>query len=195
MIEKCAERITDWLIENDAIKNADKDVYVYGAYSLILSALPLIMALSFGLLMGCPIRAMLIIMPFVLVRKYSGGFHTRKAWTCILGSSLLLVLCIPLSFALTCTAVLAFLSVIAAVSLILFSPIDNKNRILEVSEKKHCKKITAVWSLYYLLVIFICEIGGQTDTAACVTVGMVLSAGLQYPYLIKKVSWKTPKKN
>ncbi len=187
MIGKCAERIADWLVGNNVIQTKEKEVYVYGAYSLVVSILPLAMALVFGCLMKCPVRAVLVILPFVFLRKYSGGFHVKQAWVCMTGSSILLVVCIKCSFLLTHAAAVVFLSAYAAVSLILCSPLDNENRRLTISEKRHCKKITVRLALGFLLLILLCETVGNAGAASCMSVGMILSAWLQYPCLIEKI--------
>lgn len=130
MIEKCANTIADWLINCEVVKETDKELYSYAVYSILLSLSPLLLAIGFGIGMGCVGRSVMIIMPFVIIRKFSGGYHTKHAWSCLIWSCLLLVLCMVLSFHIKCGWVLALITVGAAVSLICFSPIDNENRVL-----------------------------------------------------------------
>lgn len=185
-MKKCAERITDWLIKNNAISIGDRKIYVYGAYSLLLSVFPIFMTLIFGFWMRCPVRAVLVIVPFVLLRKYSGGFHAQSEWTCLLGSSILLILCIKLSFLMEHTMLLLILSSFAVISLIVFSPIDNQNRILDADEKTHCKKITFAMLMFFSMLIIICLVWKSVWIASCLTTGVLLSAVLQYLCIINR---------
>lgn len=152
MIEKCANSIADWLINCEVVKETDKELYSYAVYSILLSLSPLLLAIGFGIGMGCVGRSVMIIMPFVIIRKFSGGYHTKHAWSCLIWSCLLLVLCMVLSFHIKCGWVLALITVGAAVSLICFSPIDNENRVLSQEECGCYKMITTVLVIIFMLV-------------------------------------------
>ena len=152
MIEKCANTIADWLINCEVVKETDKELYSYAVYSILLSLSPLLLAIGFGIGMGCVGRSVMIIMPFVIIRKFSGGYHTKHAWSCLIWSCLLLVLCMVLSFHIKCGWVLALITVGAAVSLICFSPIDNENRVLSQEECGCYKMITAMLVIIFMLV-------------------------------------------
>ena len=161
MIEKCANTIADWLINCEVVKETDKELYSYAVYSILLSLSPLLLAIGFGIGMGCVGRSVMIIMPFVIIRKFSGGYHTKHAWSCLIWSCLLLVLCMVLSFHIKCGWVLALITVGAAVSLICFSPIDNENRVLSQEECGCYKMITTVLVIIFMLVdalLFVCQL-------------------------------------
>ena len=111
MIEKCANTIADWLINCEVVKETDKELYSYAVYSILLSLSTLLLAIGFGIGMGCVGRSVMIIMPFVIIRKFSGGYHTKHAWSCLIWSCLLLVLCMVLSFHIKCGWVLALITV------------------------------------------------------------------------------------
>ena len=90
--------------------------------------------------MGSVKHGVALIFPFVVLRKFSGGYHAKNLHTCILGSGFLLFLCIMLSMHVQCDLKLAIATVIASVSLITFSPIDSENRRLDTNEKRTYKK-------------------------------------------------------
>lgn len=93
-MEKCANAIADWLVRCAMIDEEDKELYRYAAYSLILSISPLLLAIGFGICMGRVKESVMITLPFMLIRKFSGGYHTKHAWSCMICSCLLLFLCI-----------------------------------------------------------------------------------------------------
>ena len=187
MIEKCANIIADWLISCNVVEETDKELYSYAVYSILLSLSPLALAIGFGICMGCVRRSITIIMPFVIIRKFSGGFHTKHAWSCLIWSCLLLLLCIVMSFYIKCGWGTALITVGAAVSLILNSPIDNVNRELGWEEYLRYKKITIVIVIIFMftaVLLFECRLN---TNSICISIGIVLSAGLQLPCIFKKM--------
>lgn len=42
--------------------------------------------------MGIQVDGIFEVMPFLFLRKFSGGYHARHAWTCLVGSSILVTL-------------------------------------------------------------------------------------------------------
>lgn len=187
MIEKCSYVIADWLISCKVVEKTDKELYSYAVYSVLLSLSPLAMAIGFGICMGCVGHSVTIIIPFAIVRKFSGGYHTKHSWSCLIWSSLLLLLCITMSFYIKCGWKIALITVGAAVSLILNSPIDNVNRKLDREEHRRYKKITTVLVLIFAFTAFLLFECRLYTYSLCISIGIVLTAGLQLPYIFKKV--------
>ena len=140
MTKKCTNVIVGWLVRCDAIEEKDRELYQYAVYSVFLSTYPLLFATCFGVVIGEVERSIAIIIPFAVIRKFSGGYHTKNSWSCFLWSSLLLLLCIGLSIYARCGWFVIIVTVMAEISLIYFSPIDNENRKLSQEECKEYKK-------------------------------------------------------
>lgn len=192
MMEKCANIIADWLISCKVVEETDKELYGYAVHSILLSLSPLALAIGFGVCMGCVRQSVMIIMPFVIIRKFSGGYHTKHAWLCLIWSCLLLLLCITMSFYIKCGWTTAVITVGSAVSLVCFSPIDNENRVLDQEEYSRYKRITAVLVIMFLCIdtlLFVCQL---YTYSICNSIGIVLSAGLQFPCIFKKIMKKFP---
>ena len=194
MIEKGIEIITDWLISCGEIEKTDKELYSYALYSFLLSISPFILALCFGGFMGCVNRSVVIVLPFVLIRKYSGGFHAKKLRSCLCGSSLLLLLCIEASFLLKVNWCLLLLVFISAISLIIFSPLDNNNRPLSQEDNKHCKHITAIIVVVVLLIGILFIVINVYTYTLCLYIGIVLSAVLQIPCIFGRIAKRYQKR-
>lgn len=186
MIEKCAEKIADWLVSCGAVEKADKELYSYAVYSTLMSISPLLLAIGFGLCMGCVRQSVMIILPFVVIRKFSGGYHARYAWFCLLCSCLLLFFCIVFSFHIKCGWILALFTVGAAVSLICFSPIEHENKVLSREEHRQYKKVTIILVGIFLIVDLLFFLFRLSVYSVCISIGILLSAGLQLPCIFKK---------
>ena len=156
-------------------------IYRYAAYSLILSISPLLLAIVFGICMGRVKESVMITLPFMLIRKFSGGYHTKHAWSCMICSCLLLFLCITLSSYITAGWLLNFFTIGATVSLICFSPIEHENRVLDQEEHIRYKKITSILAIGCLLGIVFLNLIHLYTSAVCVSIGFILTAGLQWP--------------
>ena len=136
MIEKCADKVACWLVRCRVIEESDRELYEYAAISFFMSLAPLVLGLIFGLVMGGVKQSIFIILPFMVIRKFSGGYHAKRAWICLVTSSALVFLCIKLSFLISCSAGLILAAAAATASLCIFSPVENENRRLDEEEKK-----------------------------------------------------------
>lgn len=194
MIEKCADIMADWLANHDAIKSDDKELYKYALYSIFLSLLPLLLAVGFGISMRCVGQSVMIIIPFVILRKFSGGYHAKHSWTCMTGSCLLLLLCIRLSFHIQYGWTSVSVAVVAGASLIYLSPIDNENRVLSDEEHHLYKWVTAVLVVILLLADVLFLLCGLHTCSSCISIGIILTSGLQYPCVLSKLRQRIEKK-
>lgn len=115
----------------------------------------------------------------------------KKLHTCIMGSGFLLFLCIMVSMHMQCDWKLAIATGIASVSLIAFSPIDSENRRLDTDEKRTYKKITVFCVIFFGLLDIVLFLLGKYIYTICFSVGILLTAGLQAPYIVKKMRKST----
>ena len=83
---------------------------IYGIKSLVL-----ILAGGVGVGLGSVKHGVALIFPFMVLRKFSGGYHAKKLHTFIMGSGFLLFLCIMLSMHMQCDWKLAIATGIASV--------------------------------------------------------------------------------
>lgn len=80
-----------------------------------------------------------------------------------------------------------FITLIACLNLIIFSPIDHENRILDSKEKIAYKKVIGIFtSVAYMAVWILRSIGFERETV-CICVGILLTAGLQAPCILKRI--------
>lgn len=192
MIERYAKRVTDWLIECEVIEATDKALYAYAIYSLFLTLSPVCLAVFMGVLFGTLSRSILVILPFVLIRKFWGGYHAKKAGTCFVSSCLLLLLCVFISFYAKCDWILLTITILSGISLAYFSPLEHENRLLSDKEQIRYKQITAaiVACVFGVSVIFFCFC--LYTYAVCISIGLILSASLQLPCVLRNVLRKGP---
>lgn len=155
---KCIDKIVDWLCKKNAIEEQDSELYVYAIHSLIMTIAPILMCVLIGAFMKAIIKSIIMIIPFILIRKYSGGFHAGKLWICLIFSTLILGIGIIIVKKFNANLYINILFAISSVLIIILSPIDSKNRRLNHKEKKSYKKTAAIEisiidTIYFILVL------------------------------------------
>lgn len=194
MIFGCAKYITTWLIKHDAVQWEDRELYEYAVYSLILTASPLVLVLVIGGIMGMVKESILLILPFMVIRKFSGGYHAKHDWTCLLGSCGVLFLCVYIVSYITCNIKLIIVTLSTVISLNILSPIDSENRRLTEHEKKRYKAVVCISAgLFFILFVALMVLGADVY-AACFAVGLILSASLQFPCVFLLLKEKCSKR-
>ena len=123
--------IINWLIKSKAIKDDERELYEYALYSIVLLLSPAFISIAIGCIMGIPINGVLMVIPFLFLRKFSGGFHAKHACTCFVGSSILVTVFLWISTKINSGLLLYMVTAISVVGLCIFSPIQSDNRIIE----------------------------------------------------------------
>ena len=70
--------IRTWLFRHNAIKAEVRVLYEYAIYSLIITVSPLFLVILISGIMGKLCEGIVIIIPFMVLRKFSGGFHASS---------------------------------------------------------------------------------------------------------------------
>lgn len=187
MLRRCAYIVSDWLLNRNVIQKEDRELYEYAVYSLLITIAPLSMAMIFGSVIGAFWQSIVLIIPFMTIRKYSGGYHAKNSITCFVISCLLLFLCISVSIYIEYNVSVILVMLISVMSLIVNSPIDSENRRLEEIEKRRCKLVIVIQTLFYLSVSLGLCVVNQHVYALYISIGIILSAGLQFPCLLKRI--------
>ena len=190
MIYRCAEIMTAWLVKYNAIDSEDKELYEYAIFSILFTFSPLLLSIIIGLLIGRLWECVVLIIPFLFIRKFSGGFHAKKAWICLICSSTLLVFCTIVSSYIEYGLGLAMVTLAAITILVLCSPIDSESRRLSQEEKKSCKIATIIITFFFAFIDLILYLLQKETYAVCISLGIILTAGLQIPCLFHRTRSK-----
>ena len=188
-MNKIAEIICKWLIKTGGISADDRELYQYAIYSFLFEFAPLIIVLILGYIIKIPLEGILFIVPFLLIRKFSGGFHLQSATVCFCLSSIVLflfLLFIKRMLYFQIAILFSCIVVLAAVCIIMFSPIDSEARQLSPKEKKVFRKVAIVLTIIILGSYAISSAFGWTHIAIPMGSGLILTALLQLPCLMNR---------
>lgn len=188
MIRFISRAVAEWLLKHGAISVNEKELYEYSIYSFLFTLTPLFLVLMVSIPLNMAVEGILLITPFIFLRKFAGGFHFQTPLPCIIVSTLVLLGCllenrIILEYG---SFIIHTLLVYASiVPICILSPIDSKNRQLSAKEKSAFHRIAIVLAtinaaLYSLLLIL-----RTVEIAIPLGTGMILTALLQLPCLFE----------
>ena len=188
MIRFISRAVAEWLLKHGAISVNEKELYEYSIYSFLFTLTPLFLVLMVSIPLNMAVEGVLLITPFILLRKFAGGFHFQTPLPCIIVSTVVLLGCL-----LEIRVILEYGSFIihtllvyaSIVPICILSPIDSENRQLSAKEKTAFHRIAIVLAainaaLYSLLLIL-----RTVEIAIPLGTGMILTALLQLPCLFE----------
>ena len=136
-------RITSFLADNNNIEEERLEVIRYGLEILLLKVSFFIASMALGILMQSFWECLLFTVSFSAIRSLAGGYHADTRIKCFV-QSMCMLMAVLVIFKLIqknlfgCEVVLC-LSIIAAVIIWVFSPIDTENKRLTNRERKILK--------------------------------------------------------
>ena len=191
MYTKLSKAVGAWLAKENVIDVNESELYAYAFYSLLFGLTPIFISIILGIMFHMLKEALILIIPFMVMRKFSGGFHLKRPGTCLICSTLLLAfsLCVIKYISrFQQSSTLKSLVLISALIIFLLSPIDSEERKLSLSEKKTFGLISKVLIVLFIIIYFISFFYTPINISASIGMGIVLVAFLQLPCLIKMMS-------
>lgn len=189
MIKRLAAVTAKWLLQTGAISASDVELYEYGIYSFLFTMCPLGLVLIISFFLNMVAESILLIIPFILVRKFCGGFHFRSPVLCgIVSTAVLTAFLLGVRLVIDKSAFgwWALVLLLSVVQIAVFTPIDSEGRRLTQNEKKVFKKIAIGLSIIIAIVCAVLAACHQMWAAVSVGSGVILSAALQFPCLFIK---------
>lgn len=189
MIKALSVRLSTWLLRRGAIDNSEASLFEYAAYSLMFGLLPVAIVVVVGSLSGKLCEGLIMITPFMLIRKFSGGYHLSSPIVCFILSVLIISGAILVSDTLVSATALFWLSCVvfaAYIGIFSLSPIDSESRRLTEKEKTAFRKIARILASIAVAVYFLLLAVGQPHYAVPVAIGIVIVALLQVPCIIHR---------
>lgn len=90
MIKKLSQKVLNILINNNAVKDGNEAIVLFGIEQGLRSALEIVIMLLTGLLLNLFWQSVIILVSFIPVRIYAGGYHAKTPMQCVIKSWLLL---------------------------------------------------------------------------------------------------------
>ena len=149
MISSAANNITNYLICKKVIKDDDREIYQYGFEQVFSYLLNIATMLLLGIILGKIYQSLVLILSFMALRSYSGGYHANTPLQCYLLTVMSISATLSIMKFITIDRFICWgLLVLSSVVILLLSPIGSKNKPLDEIEKIiYRKKTIIVWSV------------------------------------------------
>ncbi|HZJ78266.1 MAG TPA: accessory gene regulator B family protein [Clostridia bacterium] len=170
-----SQKFISGLHKNGVIAEEDQGLYEYALNILVTGVLHFLISLLIGIFIGAVKESLALFISFFIIRKFAGGFHTSSPVKCYLFSivmscsMLLLVKHLAQS---TDNWIYYSILAVAAMVVIIFSPIEAKNKPFNDKERKVFKTVSVVLS------IVISAISILIFTFASKSIGIAISFGM-----------------
>lgn len=136
MFEVLSERITGWLLANEAISREDKEIYRYGVQQGMIALLNLGTTVVIGLVFGKLLESILFLAAYIPLRSFAGGYHAKTVVRCyffsiVMISAVLWVMRYVMYSGLVCGC----LTAISGGVIWFLVPVEDQNKPLDEVEK------------------------------------------------------------
>lgn len=196
MINNLSQKLTEKFLKKGIIEEDEQELYVYALFILISTLMLFIITCVFGLIMKCFLESVIFFIAFQFIRKYAGGYHASTETRCEIMSSIAMiasVVVIMLAKMYDIKTILLFLSVLAAVLIMFFCPLDTPEKPLSEKEIRYFRKISWIILLiiFSLVVISYCFNVRVLFAPCCVSLileSILITAGKTKQTLLSKKS-------
>ena len=153
MLKKIAVNLSKRLLSHNMITEELFDIYVYGFELLVSSLFSTVTVLLIGSILGRILQTIAFLITFILLRSYTGGYHANTYFLCSLVTFSSFGLVLTLSELLFVPIYVYLLFAVSGVVIVLlFAPIENKNK--KLSDKKRVKFKIVSFILFVIIVSF-----------------------------------------
>ena len=191
MISKAASTISAWLLSSGAISEKDRSLYEYAAYSFIFSLAPLVIVAIIGSIIGMLAEGIILILPFMFIRKFSGGYHLKSSRICFVTSTLVIILFLLLVEYIISENLINYFApfvIACTIQIYIISPIGSDARQLSLQELLVFRKIARIIVIAIACIFLLAYVLSLNTFAICIGGGIALTAVLQWPCMVKNVA-------
>lgn len=181
------EKITKKLLNKNVISRDEYEIYQYGLEQLLRNALMFVLVVIVGICLGALIEMLVILVSFMCLRMYAGGYHASTSLRCLLltifsmtaGLSAVRFIELDSKYIILILAVLGIL----CVGII---PVEAPNKPLdEIELLVYKRKTIKIWIGEFLFALMCVLIGWDMISRCVLAAHMILAVSLIAGYMTK----------
>ncbi len=136
-IDKMTNMLTNFIIQHSDAKREDADIIAFGVKYGLITLAEILGMVVISFLMRELIPGAVILIAFISIRVYAGGYHAKTLPRCVVMSTILFTLII-LGYKMLYLPIIVkgLIALFLGVLILIFSPVENDNRRLSENEKK-----------------------------------------------------------
>lgn len=156
-IDKMTNMLTNFIIQHSDVKREDADIIAFGVKYGLITLAEILGMVVISFLMRELIPGAVILIAFISIRVYAGGYHAKTLPRCVVMSTILFTLII-LGYKMLYLPIIVkgLIALFLGVLILIFSPVENDNRRLSENEKKVFKnRALLFYSISWIIFILI----------------------------------------
>ncbi|SFO03778.1 accessory gene regulator B [Pseudobutyrivibrio sp. UC1225] len=184
-MKRVIQRLTNNLIVRAYIEEQDRELYEYAIFSILLHIIPVIIIWIIGILLGKTFEYLLFIISFLIIRKYSGGYHADSLSHCIVQSSVVIITTLLLVSNININNIFKIFTIGAAIMVFILSPLENENKPLSITDRHFYRRVIGILLLINVCLGYFFYVIGNVALYAHMSVVIILVFLLQIVEIIK----------
>jgi accessory gene regulator B len=189
LYKNISERIVKFLIKSDAIETEKSEIYEFGIESILSRIFSLILLFFVAFLLTADIEACVFYVSFLLMRKFSGGYHASSYLSCTILYILTFISVVLLSrfiFPVLFTIPTLILALCLSVfTIYIYAPIENPNNPI-VDNKRTDYRKSAIIIVLLLSVVDILLFSIRLNISYTLLASMMFAVTYMYIEIIKR---------
>lgn len=170
MVTYVSKKITERLLRKEVIEHDDYEIYQYGMEQLLMTAINIVTIIILGIIFGKLWQSLVFAVAFMAIRSYAGGYHASTPVRCYLLTILIITAVLSV---MRCVEVDIFICVgllaISSTVILLLSPVESKNKLLDGIEKIiYREKTIIIWCTETVMAIVFILLN-LTEISICIT--------------------------
>lgn len=136
-IDKMTNMLTNFIIQHSDAKREDAEIIAFGVKYGLITLAEILGMVVISFLMRELIPGAVILIAFISIRVYAGGYHAKTLPRCVVMSTILFTLII-LGYKMLYLPIIVkgLIALFLGVLILIFSPVENDNRRLSKNEEK-----------------------------------------------------------
>lgn len=176
LIDKMADKSVKKLLKHDVIKNDDSDVYYYGLQLLIGMVFKGIGLFLLALAFGCIPESAVYLFFFILLRTYSGGYHSKTYLNCFIATAASMLIVVRLAHTLSGFGffILPAILLPSLVLVYLLAPVESENKPIPENKKAVLRKKSILIAAGESAAILFCSAASESFEVYCMTAALAI---------------------
>lgn len=152
MVKEMSQKMSEILVVNQIIEEADHELYVYGFETFIITTFNVLSILMIALVTGKVGPSIAFLITYCLTRQYTGGYHAKDYVRCyftFIGMYMGILILNHYIMMQQQNILLVVLLIVSIVIIFIYAPLENRNNPLNKKEKIRYKQKARVLSIVF----------------------------------------------
>ncbi len=177
MLLLLSKNIASFFVRTGVTREEDEELYIYGLQTILSSVFSFLMILVLAVIKSDIMETGIFLACLVLLRSYTGGYHAKKYWSCCLVTLSCYLSCMLIGKTIGASNGLFILYLVSIIIILIFSPLENKNKPIGEMDRPRFKLIVIVLCLLFSAGIAFLYLTGNTAYAVYIELAGITSAG------------------